>query len=91
MNIEDSSGNIEDNNIQVQDFETGINRLEQIVNSLELKEISLESALVLFREGIELVQYCTGLLDKAEQQMELLLEGPDGQIRVEAASFIVEG
>jgi exodeoxyribonuclease VII small subunit len=83
--------NIGENSSQVQDFESGINRLEQIVMSLEQKEISLESALVLFREGIGLIQYCTGLLDKAEQQMELLLEGSDGQIRVETASFIVEG
>lgn len=83
--------NTEENSGKVQDFESGINRLEQIVLSLEQKEISLESALVLFREGIELIQYCTGLLDKAEQQMELLLEDSDGKIRVEAASFIVEG
>ncbi|MHB8124081.1 MAG: exodeoxyribonuclease VII small subunit [Desulfitobacteriaceae bacterium] len=84
MNIKDSSN-------QVPDFESGVDRLEQIVKNLEHKEISLELALSLFREGIELVQYCTGLLDKAERQMELLLEGPDGQIRVETVSFKVEG
>ncbi len=76
---------------QAPNFESGVDRLEQIVKSLEQKEISLESALTLFREGIELVQHCTDLLDKAERQMELLLEGPDGQIRVETASFTVEG
>ncbi|MFZ3102878.1 MAG: exodeoxyribonuclease VII small subunit [Desulfitobacteriaceae bacterium] len=76
---------------QAPNFEAGVERLEQIVKSLEQKEISLESALTLFREGIELVQHCTGLLDKTERQMELLLEDPDGQIRVEAASFTVEG
>ncbi len=83
MNTEESSG-------KVQDFESGINRLEQIVLSLEQKEIPLESALVLFREGIGLIQYCTGLLDKAEQQMELLLEDSDGTIRDEAASINVQ-
>jgi Exodeoxyribonuclease VII small subunit (EC 3.1.11.6) len=91
MNNDDSLRTIKDSSNQIQDFESGINRLEQIVMSLEQKEISLESGLDLFREGIELVQYCTGLLDKAEHQMELLLEGSDGQIRIEAASFIVEG
>ncbi len=81
----------ENSDSKAPNFEAGVGRLEQIVKSLEQKEISLESALTLFREGIELVQHCTGLLDKAERQMELLLEGPDGQIRVEAASFTVEG
>lgn len=85
MTIEDSLTK------QAPNFESGVDRLEQIVKSLEQKEISLESALTLFREGIELVQRCTDLLDKAERQMELLLEGPDGQIRVETASFTVEG
>lgn len=80
--------NIESSSKQVLNFESGINRLEQIVIKLEEKEISLESALTLFREGMELVQYCNGLLDKAEQQMELLLEGPEGQIKVETASFL---
>ncbi len=85
MTIEDSLTS------RTPNFESGVDRLEEIVKSLEQKEISLESALTLFREGIELVQHCTGLLDKAERQMEILLEGPDGQIRVEAASFTVEG
>ncbi|HWQ89857.1 MAG TPA: exodeoxyribonuclease VII small subunit [Desulfitobacteriaceae bacterium] len=83
--------NNEDNSRQIPDFEAGIKRLEQIVMALEEKEISLEVSLAFFREGMELVQFCTSLLDNAERQMELLMEGPDGELRVAPASFIGEG
>lgn len=72
-------------------FEAGIERLEQIVGSLEQKDVPLEAALSLFREGVELVQHCNKLLDEAEKQMEVLLEGPDGALRVETVSFVMEG
>ncbi|AHF07377.1 exodeoxyribonuclease VII small subunit [Desulfitobacterium metallireducens] len=72
-------------------FEEGIGQLEQIVRELEQKEVPLEEALNLFRQGIEMVQHCNGLLDHAEKQMEILLEGPDGELEVRPADFAVEG
>lgn len=72
-------------------FEEGIGKLEQIVRELEQKEVSLEDALNLFREGIEMVQHCNGLLDHAEKQMEILLEGPEGELEVRPADFVMEG
>lgn len=72
-------------------FEEGIGQLEQIVRELEQKEVPLEEALNLFRKGIEMVQHCNGLLDHAEKQMEILLEGPDGELKVQPADFTVEG
>lgn len=72
-------------------FETGIGRLEQIVKALEQKDVALEAALNLFREGVELVQHCNHLLNQAEREMEILLEGPGGELTVEAASFKTEG
>jgi len=71
-------------------FETGVERLEQIVRALEQKDVPLDNALSLFREGVELVQHCTNLLDQAEKQMEILLES-DGELRVEPATFSGEG
>lgn len=71
-------------------FENGINRLEQIVKALEQKDVPLDTALSLFREGVDLVRHCTGLLDQAERQMEILLE-TDGELRVEPAIFSGEG
>ena len=72
-------------------FEKGIDRLERIVAALEQKEVPLETALGLFKEGVELVQHCNRLLDQAEKQMQVLLEGPDGDLRVETASLVLEG
>ncbi|HVJ47875.1 exodeoxyribonuclease VII small subunit [Desulfitobacterium sp.] len=72
-------------------FEEGIGQIEQIVRELEQKEVPLEEALKLFRQGIEMVQHCNHLLDHAEKQMEILLEGPDGELEVRPADFTVEG
>lgn len=72
-------------------FEEGINQLERIVRELEQKEVPLEEALTLFRQGIELVQHCNHLLDNAEKQMEILLENSNGELEIRPADFPVEG
>lgn len=72
-------------------FEEGIELLERIVRELEQKEVPLEQALDLFRQGIELVQNCNRLLDHAEKQMEILLENPNGELEIRPADFPVEG
>ncbi|SHI17237.1 exodeoxyribonuclease VII small subunit [Desulfosporosinus lacus] len=72
-------------------LETGLQHLEMIVKTLEQKDLPLEKALSLFKEGIGLVQYCSKVLDQAEKQMEILLEGPDGQLQIMPASFDGEG
>ncbi|EHQ88110.1 exodeoxyribonuclease VII small subunit [Desulfosporosinus youngiae] len=72
-------------------LETGLQDLETIVKTLEQKDLPLEKALSLFKEGVGLVQYCSNVLDQAEKQMEILLEGPDGQLQIKPASFDVEG
>lgn len=71
-------------------LETGLQNLEIIVKTLEQKDLPLEKALSLFKEGVGLVQHCSNVLDLAEKQMELLLEGPDGQLQIRPASFDVE-
>ncbi|SPF31376.1 Exodeoxyribonuclease 7 small subunit [Candidatus Desulfosporosinus infrequens] len=76
---------------EIVSLETGLQHLETIVKTLEQKDLPLEKALDLFKEGVGLVQYCTNVLNQAEKQMEVLLEGPDGQFRIEPASFKVEG
>ncbi|MGI1658059.1 MAG: exodeoxyribonuclease VII small subunit [Desulfitobacterium sp.] len=72
-------------------FEEGIEQLERIVRELEQKEIPLEQALNLFRQGIELVQNSNSLLDHAEKQMQILLENPNGELEIRPADFPVEG
>ncbi|MDP4126786.1 MAG: exodeoxyribonuclease VII small subunit [Bacillota bacterium] len=72
-------------------LETGIQNLEKIVKLLEQKDLPLEKALAYFKEGVGLVQYCSNVLDQAEKQMEILLEGQDGQLNVKPINFEVEG
>jgi len=72
-------------------LEMGLQHLEIIVKTLEQKDLPLEKALSLFKEGVGLVQYCSKVLDQAEKQMEILLEGPDGQLKIMPASFDGEG
>ena len=72
-------------------LETGLQNLEKIVKTLEQKDLPLEKALSLFKDGVGLVQYCSNVLNQAEKQMELLLEGPDGELQIRPASFETEG
>ena len=72
-------------------LETGLLHLETIVQSLEQKDLPLEKALNLFKEGVGLVQHCSSVLNQAEKQMELLLVGPDGQLQIKPANFEMEG
>lgn len=72
-------------------LETGLQHLETIVKMLEQKDLPLEKALDLFKEGVGLVQYCSSVLNQAEKQMQILLEGPDGQLQINPASLKVEG
>ena len=60
-------------------FEEQLARLETIVRQLEQGEAPLEESLRLFEEGAALLRGCTQLLDKAEQKVTKLRQGPDGK------------
>ncbi len=60
-------------------FEQNLRRLEEIVRAMERGDVALEESLKLFQEGTELVRSCGKLLDNAEQQVKLVLSGPDGE------------
>lgn len=53
-------------------FEEALQRLDEVVRSLESGELSLEAALDLFAEGVDLARYCYGMLDAAEQRLQVL-------------------
>ena len=61
------------------DFETALKRLEEIVKKLENGELSLDSALQLFEEGIKLSRFCHTKLEEAERRVEILLKNSSGQ------------
>ena len=60
-------------------FEQNLRRLEEIVRAMERGDVALEESLKLFQEGTELVRSCGKLLADAEQQVKLVLSGPDGE------------
>jgi exodeoxyribonuclease VII small subunit len=67
------------------DFETALKRLEEIVRKLENGELSLDSALELFEEGVKLSRFCHTKLEQAERRVEILLK--NGSSQVEAVPF----
>jgi exodeoxyribonuclease VII small subunit len=66
------------------DFETALKRLEEIVKKLENGELSLDSALQLFEEGIKLSRFCHTKLEEAERRVEMLVKNSSGQPRAVA-------
>ena len=65
-------------------FEEAMKQLETIVRDLQSGNAPLEMLLELFKEGSALVDYCTKLLDSAEQEVRKLVPNPDGTLREEA-------
>ena len=56
-------------------IEHSLQRLESIVSDMESGETSLEKSLLLFEEGMNLVNQCQSQLRKAEQRVENLIAG----------------
>jgi exodeoxyribonuclease VII small subunit len=61
------------------DFEAALAKLEEIVKKLENGELSLDSALELFEEGVKLSRFCHTKLEEAERRVEILLKNGSGQ------------
>ena len=66
-------------------FEQAMQELEVLVAQMEAGELPLEASVAAYKRGSELVKFCSGQLDKVDQQVKLL-EGdmlkpfaPDGE------------
>lgn len=64
-------------------FEEAFARLEEITRTLEAGDVSLEDSLKLFEEGTGLSRWCAQQLEEARQKVEILLKGPDGELKIE--------
>ena len=62
-------------------FEKALKRLEKIVEDMESEDISLDSSLEKFEEGIKMVRFCREKLDKSEQKIEILLKDAEGNFQ----------
>jgi len=65
------------------DFERSLARLEEVVRELENANLSLDEAMKLFEEGVELSRECQKQLEQAEGRVEMLLKKADGKIATE--------
>jgi exodeoxyribonuclease VII small subunit len=59
----------------VKKFEESLKRLEDIVKQLEQGDLTLETSLKLFEDGIKLSRLCSRQLEEAERKVEILLQG----------------
>ena len=65
------------------DFEKSLGRLEEVVRRLESPQLSLDDAMKLFEEGVELSRECQKQLEEAEGRVEILLKKADGKVAAE--------
>jgi exodeoxyribonuclease VII small subunit len=55
-----------------------LEELESLVQRLESSELPLEESLQLFERGVALTRQCQDALRAAEQRVEQLIAGPEG-------------
>lgn len=65
------------------DFERSLARLEEVVKRLENANLSLDDAMKLFEEGVELSRDCQKQLEEAEGRVEILLKKAGGKVVAE--------
>ena len=58
--------------VKPKDFEDALTRLEAIVKDLERGDLTLESSLERYEEGVQLTRFCAGKLEEAEKRIEVL-------------------
>jgi exodeoxyribonuclease VII small subunit len=56
-------------------YESAMAELERIVADMEAGKLSLEESLAAYKRGAELLAFCRGKLDDAQQQVRVLEEG----------------
>lgn len=71
-------------------FESALARLEEITRELEDGELSLESSLKKFDEGIKLADFCNQKLTDAKAKVEILLQ-KEGKFEVETFDEVKGG
>ena len=60
-------------------FEAALAELEQIVRSLELGTAPLDTSIELYQRGDRLKRHCEARLKSAQERIEQIAFGPDGQ------------
>lgn len=64
-------------------FEEAIENLEKIVSELENGKLTLDESVKKFENGMKLSKHCNDILEKAEKEITILVEGSDGALKEE--------
>ena len=56
-------------------FEVAIRQLTDIVSKIEQGQVPLQQSLEQYEKGMELIQHCRGILEKAEKKIEKISTG----------------
>ena len=64
--------------VKPKDFEDALGKLEGIVKELEGGELSLESSLARYEQGVRLARFCNSKLEEAEKRVEMLQTNDEG-------------
>lgn len=56
-----------------QTFEESLEKLEQITREMESGDLSLETSLKKFDEGMKLADFCAKKLDEAQRRVDILI------------------
>jgi exodeoxyribonuclease VII small subunit len=62
-------------------FEDALSELERILHEIEGGEVGLEESLLKYERGNFLIQFCRGVLNTAEKQIEQLSQPADGLLQ----------
>lgn len=66
-------------------FEQAMAELEKVVGQLERGDVPLEESITLYERGARLKAHCEAKLQAAEERVEKITKGADGQVGTEPA------
>ena len=73
--------------VEKMSFEEALAELETIVRQLEQGDVELEKSIAIYERGAALKKHCEGRLKAAELKVEQIVQGKDGTVTTEPASF----
>ena len=64
-------------------FEDAMEKLEKIADELESEDLSLDTSVKKFEEGMELSKKCNEILQNAEKKITILINGEEKDFSVD--------
>jgi exodeoxyribonuclease VII small subunit len=74
--------------LEPKDFEEALARLESLVQELERGDLSLESSLARYEQGVRLAKFCGDKLEEAEKRIEQLQVTESGEPKRDATGAL---